>query len=99
MSGPISGIPTPCDGDDWSGMQDKLFTKEELFRCDGKDGAPAFVAFRERIYDVSQSFHWKNGRHQAMHSDGEDLTHSLDQAPHGEDLLERVPMVGTLASG
>ena len=33
-----------------------------------------------------------------MHSAGEDLTSSLDQAPHGEDLLERVPMVGTLVS-
>ena len=33
-----------------------------------------------------------------MHSAGEDLTSSLDQDPHGEDLLERVPMVGTLVS-
>lgn len=79
-------------------MQDKLFTKEELLGCNGKDGAPAFVAYKDRIYDVSQSFHRKNGRHQAMHSAGEDLASSLDQAPHGEDLLERVPIVGSLVS-
>jgi predicted heme/steroid binding protein len=34
-----------------------------------------------------------------LQSAGEDLTYSLSQAPHGEELLERVPMVGTLVSG
>ena len=33
-----------------------------------------------------------------MHSAGEDLTSSLDQGPHGEDLLVCVPMVGILVS-
>ncbi len=34
-----------------------------------------------------------------MHSAGEDLTSTLDQASHGEELLDRVPMVGILVSG
>jgi predicted heme/steroid binding protein len=79
--------------------EEKLLTREELLRGNGKDGAPAFVAYKGRIYDVSHSFLWKNGRHQAMHTAGKDLTSSLDQAPHGEDLLERVPVVGILVSG
>lgn len=80
-------------------MQEQLITREELYRCNGKDGAPAFVAYNGRIYDVSESLLWRNGRHQAMHSAGIDLTFTLDQAPHGEDLLERVPLIGTLVSG
>jgi predicted heme/steroid binding protein len=99
MSEKLSGIPTFSDESDYSGTHAKLFTKEELFRCDGKDGAPAYVAYKERIYDVSQSFHWKNRRHQAMHSAGEDLTSSLTKAPHGENLLESVTIIGTLVSG
>lgn len=37
------------------------------------------------------------GRHQVLHTAGADLTASLDQAPHGADLLERVPVVGMLS--
>jgi len=62
-----------------------LVTESEPRRHIANNGAPAFIAFKERAYDVSQSFHWKNGPHQVMHS-------------AGEDLLERVPMVGTLVS-
>jgi len=36
------------------------------------------------------------GRHQVAHNAGEDLTDALEQAPHGADMLERLPMVGTL---
>ncbi len=32
-------------------MQEHLFTKEELAGCNGKDGAPAFVSYIERVYD------------------------------------------------
>jgi predicted heme/steroid binding protein len=45
---------------------------------------------------VSQSFLWKGGRHMATHEAGRDLTDVLVQAPHGEDLLERVPVIGLL---
>ena len=42
------------------------------------------------------SFHWKNGKHQVLHQAGEDLTGALREAPHGEDLLERVPIIGVI---
>lgn len=74
----------------------KTFKKEELARYDGKNGAPAYVAYKGKIYDVSSSFLWKNGTHQVIHTAGEDLTASLEYAPHGVDLLERFPVVGML---
>lgn len=74
----------------------RRFTKKELGRYTGKDGAPTFIAYEGRVYDVSQSFLWRNGTHQAFHAAGADLTNSLDRAPHTADLLKRFPMVGTL---
>ena len=74
----------------------KSFSKEELARYNGRDGAPAYIAYKGKVYDASNSFQWKNGRHQVLHDAGEDLTDALEQAPHGADMLEGLPMVGTL---
>lgn len=68
----------------------------ELRRYDGKEGRPAYVAFQGKVYDVSSSFLWRGGRHQAMHNAGEDLTEALRSAPHGPELLMRFPVVGEL---
>jgi predicted heme/steroid binding protein len=75
----------------------KTFTRIELARCDGREGRPACIAYLGKVYDVSDSFLWRQGRHQALHEAGVDLTGVLGEAPHGEDLLERVPLIGTLA--
>ena len=74
----------------------RTFTNEELRQYNGKDGAPAYIAYKGKVYDVSNSFLWQQGKHQVVHFAGLDLTQALDDAPHGPDLLERVPMVGTL---
>ena len=74
----------------------RRLTKKELAQYNGKDGAPAFIAYEGKVYDVSRSFLWQNGQHQVLHTSGVDLTADLDQAPHGADLLQRVPMVGIL---
>ncbi len=77
----------------------RRFTKEELRRCNGRNGAPAYVAYRGVVYDVTALFLWKGGRHQAMHEAGEDLTEALDRdAPHGPEFLERCPRLGILIS-
>jgi predicted heme/steroid binding protein len=75
-------------------MRKRRFTREELSRYNGKDGAPAFVAYKGVVYDVSGSFLWQKGSHQVLHHAGVDLTDSLEQAPHGEDVLDRFPVVG-----
>ena len=77
-------------------MSEKKYSREQLSRFDGQDGRPAYIAYRGKIYDVSGSFLWMGGRHQALHQAGQDLTEALDTSPHGEDLLARVPVVGTL---
>jgi len=76
----------------------RTFTRDEMARYDGKNGAPAFVAFNGKVYDVSGSFLWQNGDHQVLHHAGEDFTAGLAEAPHGADLLERFPVVGTLVA-
>jgi len=74
----------------------RKFTTQELYRYNGEDGAPAFIAYQGKVYDVSRSFLWKEGRHQATHFAGIDLSGALDQAPHGLDLLNRFPVIGWL---
>lgn len=70
--------------------------KRDLAAYNGENGAPAYVAYKGKVYDVSESFLWKNGYHQVLHKAGQDLTESLEQAPHGVDLLEKFSVVGVL---
>ncbi len=74
----------------------KEFTLDEIRRCDGRDGRRALILYKGKVYDVTGSFLWQDGRHQVLHSAGADLTDAMDEAPHGEDLMERVPVVGVL---
>jgi predicted heme/steroid binding protein/uncharacterized membrane protein len=71
-------------------------TLSELGLCDGKEGRPAYIAFRGAIYDVSQSRLWKNGNHLNRHPAGVDLTEVLSQAPHGDEKVMAMPRVGSL---
>jgi len=71
-------------------------TPEQLALCDGREGRPACVAYRGRIYDASHSPLWSGGLHMGRHQAGGDLTAALAQAPHGEEMLERLPQVGSL---
>jgi predicted heme/steroid binding protein len=74
----------------------RKLTATELSRCDGRGGAPAYIAHAGIVYDVSGSFLWRNGRHQARHQAGSDLTEALAGAPHGDDLLCRAEPIGLL---
>jgi predicted heme/steroid binding protein len=73
----------------------RQFTVEELKQFDGKDGRPAYVAYNGKVYDVTQSSLWDSGMH-FEHLAGADLTEIFKDAPHGEEVLERVPIVGEL---
>jgi predicted heme/steroid binding protein len=75
---------------------ERKFTLEELKKYDGKDGRPAYVAYKGKVYDVTESLLWMEGNHQGMHEAGKDLTEEMSQAPHGEELLDRVKLVGIL---
>lgn len=76
------------------GKQD--LTIEELHSFDGKEGRPAYIAYKGKIYDVSKSKLWKEGSHLKKHLAGHDLTEAIKTAPHGEDKLLLMPIVGKL---
>ncbi len=74
----------------------KKFTAKELEKYTGKNGKPAYVAYKGKVYDFSSSGLWSGGEHMDMHHAGEGITEELPLAPHGEEVLERVKLVGTL---
>jgi predicted heme/steroid binding protein/uncharacterized membrane protein len=71
-----------------------VFTAEDLKAYDGKEGRSAYIAYKDAVYDVTESKMWKNGAHMKRHSAGQDLTNELSDAPHAEEVFERFPKVG-----
>jgi predicted heme/steroid binding protein len=72
---------------------------EELVLCDGKEGRPALFAYDGTIYDAGDSKFWRQGVHMGRHKAGGDLTGVLAQAPHGAELMARLPAVGRVVTG
>jgi predicted heme/steroid binding protein/uncharacterized membrane protein len=77
-------------------MPDMQLSLDELAQKDGKEGRPVYIAYEGKIYDVSQSKLWKTGSHMRRHFSGKDLTTDMGGAPHGPEVLERHPRVGTI---
>jgi pyruvate ferredoxin oxidoreductase beta subunit len=74
----------------------KKFTLEELAKFDGKEGRPAYVAYKGKVYDLSESWLWEDGDHQGLHEAGKDLTEEMEDSPHEDDSLSDFPVVGEL---
>ncbi len=74
----------------------EIVKKEDLKQNNGKEGKPAYLSYKNRIYDVTESRRWVEGVHMARHSAGEDLTDFLAMAPHGEEVLSRFKEVDRL---
>ena len=79
-------------------MEGKLkeFSREELTKFNGEDGKPVYLAYEGKVYDVSESKLWKTGLHMRRHQAGTDLSEEIGGAPHGIEVLKRLPQVGTL---
>jgi predicted heme/steroid binding protein/uncharacterized membrane protein len=73
-------------------------TPDGLCQFDGTDGRPAYVAYKGLIYDMTKSRLWKNGSHMMKHAAGNDMTDILKTAPHGDDKILAMPLVGKLLS-
>ena len=73
----------------------RKFTLDELSKFNGKEGRPAYVTHKGKVYDVTESSQWIDGDHLG-HAAGEDLTEQMEIAPHGEDVMERMKVVGVL---
>ncbi len=76
--------------------QKQDLTIEELRQFDGKDGRPGYIAYEGVIYNVSSSKLWSGGAHMKKHAAGADLTALLKTAPHNDDRLAKMPVVGRL---
>jgi predicted heme/steroid binding protein len=71
-------------------------TVKELKNYDGKNGKPAYFAYKGIIYDVSDSTWFTDGEHMKAHCCGRDLTEELKKAPHGDDYFFDIKKVGKL---
>lgn len=72
----------------------KVFDPLTLQAFDGKDDSLAFIAYKGKVYNMTNLKLWKNGIHM-KHRAGHDLTDSITKAPHGEEKLEKLNVVGT----
>jgi len=77
---------------------ERKFTLEELKQYDGRDGRPAYIACKGKVYGVTESYLWIDGDHQGQHEAGTDLTEEIALAPHGEEMLQKVKLIGVLVS-
>jgi len=84
--------------DKHTGADNKDFSIEALDAFDGKEGRPAYIAYKGAVYDVTPSKLWKDGSHLRKHSAGNDLTEILKTAPHGEEKILSMKRVGELKS-
>jgi predicted heme/steroid binding protein/uncharacterized membrane protein len=75
---------------------EKHFTAEDLADNNGQGGKSAFIAYKDRVINVTGSRLWANGLHMMRHQAGKELTEEFKLAPHGLDVLERYPQVGIL---
>lgn len=72
------------------------FDRKKLAEYDGQSGQKAYVAYQGKIYDLTDSKRWKNGKHMMRHQAGKSLTVEMNAAPHGPEVLENFAQVGML---
>ena len=75
----------------------KKISSEDLKQFDGLNGHPLYIVFKGKVYDLTSSKLWPQGKHMGMHNRSRDLTEAIKNAPHGEDNVYRYPLVGELA--
>jgi len=71
-------------------------TPDELKLCDGQNGRPAFIAYKGKVYDATDCELWSKGEHFDAHKAGQDISDEMSNAPHGEEKLAAIPLVGEL---
>ena len=72
-----------------------IYTKQQLALRNGQDKPEIWVAYMGKIYDVTKSRLWRNGKHYE-HWAGQDLTAELADAPHSISVFEKFEIVGLL---
>jgi predicted heme/steroid binding protein len=70
-------------------------TRAQLALRNGQDKPEIWIAYHGQVYDVTHSRLWRNGKHYE-HWAGQDLTDELKDAPHTEQVFEKLKVIGTL---
>ncbi len=70
-------------------------TRAQLALRNGQDKPEVWVAYQGKVYDVTTSRLWKNGKHYE-HWAGQDLTDELPDAPHTESVFLKFKVIGLL---
>ncbi|MEK7679560.1 MAG: cytochrome b5 domain-containing protein [Deltaproteobacteria bacterium] len=72
----------------------KVFNEDELKKYDGSaKGGSIYIAFKDKVYDVTKSPLFIEGMH-FEHYAGCDLTDYIADAPHGEEVIAELKVVG-----
>ncbi|MBU6193218.1 MAG: hypothetical protein RLZZ617_409 [Bacteroidota bacterium] len=71
------------------------YTRSELALRNGQDRSEIWIAWEGKIFDVTGSRLWKNGKHYE-HWAGQDLTEELADSPHGRRVFEGREPIGIL---
>jgi predicted heme/steroid binding protein len=72
-----------------------IYTKSQLALRNGQDRPEIWVAYAGKIFDMTTSKLWKNGKHYE-HWAGQDLTDELQDAPHSAKVFEKFEPIGQL---
>ena len=73
-------------------------SSDVLSQYDGTGGRAGYIAYSGVIYDVTNSKLWREGTHFKKHHAGIDLTDVLKTAPHGEEKILQMQVIGKLLS-
>jgi len=73
---------------------DGVYDPLTLSAFNGEEGRSSLIAVEDKVYDVTRLRLWKNGKHM-KHLAGSDLTEALKKAPHGQEKLEPLNIVGS----
>lgn len=73
------------------------YTRAQLALRNGQDRPEIWCAFQGKIYDVSRSRLWRNGKHYE-HWAGQDLTDELADAPHNANVFDKFEVVALLSN-
>ena len=77
-------------------VPDKTFTTEELSKYNGTNGQPSYVAIDGIVYDVTNVWAWKGGKHK-NNSSGSNITELIkNKSPHGLGVVKKLKPVGKL---
>ncbi len=71
------------------------YKKNQLALRNGQDYDEVWVAYKGKIYDLTDSRLWRNGKHYE-HWAGQDLTEELPDAPHTDEVFKKFKVVGEL---